>query len=189
MKEKEYLPEGISEAEFVEIVRQVSLNPSYKFRFACNDQADLLQQAYVIAITFLVEGKFKPRGEKPMRQQLANFLRVRIYKRLINFRRDKCCKYPIVSETDQARFNLAYPLKINSMGLANSEMFAGEANLPADVARKEITDRIISKMRKKIRILYDKFLSGEALEDEEWKRLRRSIKRILPGEAQEYIDG
>lgn len=189
MEEKSYLPEGITEDDFVEIVRQVSINPSYKFRFACNDQADLLQQAYVIAITFLIEGKFRPRGEKPMRQQLANFLRVRIYKRLINFRRDKCCKYPIVSSTDQARFNLSYPLKINSMGLTNSEIFASEDDLPDQVSHNEIIGRLAYKMRKRIRLLYDRYLAGETLSPNEWYRLRRSIKRILPGEAQEYIDG
>lgn len=185
----DYLPEGISEADFVEIVTQVSNSPSYKYQFGYMDPADLKQQSFVIAITFLREGKFRPRGEKPMRQQLANFLRVRIPKRLSNFRRDRCCKYPIKSATDQARFLLMYPLKIHSMGLANSEIFAGRDDLPDLASQSEVVNRLTSRMYKKIRSIYDKYIAGEELSQSEWVRLKRSIKRILPGQPEEYIDG
>lgn len=275
MKHKEYLPPGISEAEFIEIVGQASNNPAYKFVFGFHDVVDLKQQAVMIAIGLMgynviivkdgvmpdtgrhlvalgyvkekllvrvfdddgnivkdideykikevdytnklkelivhesfswyirkdilnivsdlskhkpANCKFKPRGEKPMHQQLANFFRAWLYNRLSNYRRDNCCKYPNNGGANQIKFNLMYPLQINSLGLANSEMFARESELPDSVSQSEIVGRLTGKMRKKIRSLYNRYLEGEELSFDEFHRLRRSIKRILPGKSEEYID-
>lgn len=273
MDNKEYLPPGINEDEFVEIVKQAGNNPAYKFQFGYHDVVDMLQQSMMIAIRLMgyklliinnsmpesgehlvvicnnnnklhiklfdkdgkivfdeiedniknkliinklkeyisqsdinwynrkqildniyiitkhkpVTCKFKPRGEKPMRQQLANFLRVWLYNRLSNFRRDNCCKYPNNGGSNQIKFNLQYALPIGAMGLTNSEIFAVESELPDRSSYKEVLERLHKSLKTHNKRLYNRYISGEELNEIEFSRLERAVRKILTGVAEDYI--
>lgn len=184
---KEYLPEGISEEQFVAIVEKVSVRSAHKYLFGYHSVEDLMQKAYELAVTFLIEGKFKPRGDKPMDIQLTNFLRVWIHNRLSNYRRDNSCRYPNNGGSNQVKYNLMHSLKIHSQGLTNSEIFARESDLPAKLGQDEIFDRIRNGLKPRMRKLYERSLEGEILDDIEFAKLAKAIRKILPGEAGDYI--
>lgn len=183
----ECLPPGITEEKFIEIVQQVSKTPSYKFSFGYYSIEDCRQQAFVLAITFLSKGKFKPRGEKPMEVQLRNFLSRWIWNRLNNLRRDKCCKYPNPGGNNQTKFNLMYALPIYSQELATSEIFARDSNIPDDLSGDEVKQRILAGLNKQETQLYWDYLDEKELEIDEYTLLYSAIKRILSGEPEEYV--
>jgi hypothetical protein len=185
---KDYLPEGITEEKLVEIVKRVSLGSAMKFQFGYHDVDDMMQKAHELAITFLSEGKFKPRGEKPMELQLTNFLRIWIHNRLSNYRRDNSCRYPNNGGANQVKYNLIHPLHIYSQGLSNSDIFARGSGLPEDIEKKEIIDRLMDNFKKGERKLYDKYISGEEeLTEKEENKLFKAVKRILNGNVEDYV--
>lgn len=184
---KEYLPDGISEEKFVEIVYRVSPTSAKKFVFGYHSYEDMIQQSFFIAINILKGGKFKPRGEKPMEQQLANFLRVWIHNRLSNYRRDNSCRYPNKGGANQVKYNLMHSLKIFSQGLATSEIFARESHIPDEVSHQLVLDRLASGFKRSEQKLYDRYLGDEELDDAEYIKLEIAIRRILTGEPEEYI--
>lgn len=188
MNEKDYLPEGISEAKFVEIVRSVSYKSAKKFLFGYHSHEDLVQRSFEIAITILKGGKFKPRGEKPMEQQLANFLRVWIHNRLSNYRRDNSCRYPNRGGQNQIKYNLMHSLPIFSNNLASSEIFAREGFTPEKISHQDVINRLLDNFKRSERKLYDRYVHGEELDEIEMAKLTKAVKRILPGEAEEYIN-
>lgn len=184
---KEYLPDGITEKKFVEIVYRVSPTSAKKFIFGYHSYEDMIQQSFFIAINILKGGKFKPRGDKPMEQQLANFLRVWIHNRLSNYRRDNSCRYPNKGGANQVKYNLMHPLKYASMGLTNSEIFARESDIPDEVSHQIVLDRLAEGFRRSERKLYDRYLGDEELSEAEQIKLNSAVQRILQGEPEEYI--
>lgn len=183
----DYLPEGITEEKFIEIVDKVSLNSAIKYQFGYHSVEDMQQKAYELAVTFLQNGKFKPRGEKPMEVQLKNFLRVWIHNRLNNYRRDNSCRYPNKGGANQQKYNIMHALKIHSQGLTNSDIFARESDLPDRLSKEEIFGRIEQNLKPRARKLYHRYLEGEVLSEDEMSRLAKAIRKILPGEAEDYI--
>lgn len=185
---KEYLPEGITEEKFIEIVRAVSISSSIKFLYGYHSVEDLQQYAFQLAITFLKEGKFKPRGEKPMEKQLSAFLRVWIHNRLSNYRRDNSCRYPNKGGANQVKYNLAHPLHIYSQNLANSEIFGRENDLPYNTDLKEILERLKENFTKRELNLYNKYIQEEEeLTEKEEYKLFQAVRRILKGNPEEYV--
>ena len=190
MDKKDWLPEGVTEEEFIAIVKRAAMPSCYKFKWGSNDINDMLQQSYAIAIKLLdpANNKFKPRGERPISLQLYNFLKVWLHNRLSNWRRDKCCRYPNKGGANQTKFYLNYPLMYNSLGLAQSEMFAAEGDIPERLAKEEIIATLVQGMDEDELVIYEKFIEGrEALSESEELLLYRAVRRILPGTKENYV--
>lgn len=184
---KDYLPDGITEETFVAIVKKVSLSSAIKFQFGYHDVEDLQQKAFELALTFLQNGKFKPRGDKPIELQLTNFLRIWIHNRLSNYRRDNSCRYPNNGGSNQQKYNIMHPLKIHSQGLTNSEIFARESELPEQLSRDEVLQRIEAGLKPRNRRLYRCYLDGDEIDEVDLEKLFKAIKKILPGDAEDYL--
>lgn len=79
------IPDGMNEAEVIEIIDKAISGLCYKFRFGYFEKEDLEQEGWVFAIDALERYD----GKRP----LANFLRVHIRNRFISLKRDKFHRY------------------------------------------------------------------------------------------------
>jgi hypothetical protein len=141
----------------------------------------------MIAITLMQTGKFKPRGEKPIELQLYNFLKVWIHNRLSNWRRDKCCRYPNKGGANQTKFNLNYPIPVGAFGLTHSEIFARDLKIQDKIANEEIINILLSKLDEVEMELYENFIAGIDLTENEQLILYRGVRKALPGTREDYL--
>lgn len=77
---KSKLPNGVSEAEFLTVLDNISKRLSHKFRFGYHDLDDMKQQAAI----FAMEGLEKYDNSRP----LENFLWTHVRNRLFNYKRN-----------------------------------------------------------------------------------------------------
>lgn len=178
-----FIPEGMTEPEVIEIIYRVSRSVSGKYLFGYNSLDDMIQQGVQIAITILNNGKFKPRGDKPMAKQLTNFLYVWINNRLNNYRRDHSCRYPNVDkEPNRSKYNIMHPLKIHSMGMEHSDIFAFSENVIDKLDDKHMMEKLLTSMSSYKRNLWLKMVAGEALPVKKQKMMVKHIKKTLSKE-------
>lgn len=97
------IPDGMNEAEVLDVIEQVAKRLSYKFVFGYHSVEDIKQMATIFAI----EGLNKYEADKP----LINFLYIHVRNKLINEKRNKyerrekpCINCPLkayIKETDE----------------------------------------------------------------------------------------
>ena len=76
------IPNGMTEAEVIQIIEKVVHRLAYKFKFGYHDIDDMKQQGRLEAIKALDSGKYD--NSRP----LENFLWTHVHNRLFNFKRD-----------------------------------------------------------------------------------------------------
>ncbi len=175
-----FVPEGMTEQETIDIIYRACRKAARKYCFGYHDMDDIVQEAAMFCVTTLDKGKFKPRGDKPMAQQLYCFLRVWARNRQSNYRRDHSCRYGNpTSQLNINKYNIMHPLKIHSQGLTQHNMFARYSNLDEDFDAEDIQRRILEGLTVVQRKNYFKLLSGVIILPEYEQELYDRISEIL----------
>lgn len=199
------LPEGVSEARFLEALTSVIKLLSSKFRFGYHDSDDIKQKGAQFAIEAMASDKYN--AALP----LENFLYTHIRNRLINFKRDNyvrpdppcktcvffqaktcsvfesrsdCTKYTSWEQRNEAKKNLMKPVSdetINeSSGLSET---SDELNI------KELEQIINAELPLDLRADYLRLRSGASIPAVRREKVRNAILEIkgirgfLEGEA------
>ena len=175
-----YIPEGLTEQEVVDIIKKVANEKKSTYRFGYHSTEDISQQVFLHCIKVINEGKFQPRGLKPVATQLLNFLRVHARNKLSNDIRNTMYRYAQPeSKNNKTKWNLMHTLKIYSQNLEHSEMFAVENKMDEEIDRKNLIRKIrenltINQLKDFLRLQNDVKISDTAKAD-----LFARIKEIL----------
>jgi hypothetical protein len=190
------IPEGMTEAEVLEIIDKISNRLSWKFVFPGFDREDIEQEAKIIALDGLK--RYDP--DKP----LENFLWVHVRKRLCNFKRDNftrpapCSSCPLkayLKKTDscalfkkkddcelyanwkartEAKKNIINPLSIN--GVADE---GGEYDVVGSIDNKELLAYIDEQIPIWIRHTWLQARAGEKIGAEDMRQLKEIVLEIF----------
>lgn len=175
-----FIPEGMTEDEVVQIMTRISNLYKRKYKFGYNSEEDVVQQGILHAIKNLNNGKFKPRGNKPMALQLTNFLRVWVDRRLNNDRRNQSCRYSRADTIlNKTKFAIMHPLKIHSQGLESSEIFARDSGAIDSLMNDDIKEKVLEGLDIDQRKDYMKLLGGVRISQQKEDELFARIKQIL----------
>ena len=195
------IPEGMTETEVVEAIQNVSAALT-KFKFGPYDDDDIKQQAALLALQVLENGRYDPRpgpDGKPTRP-LANFLFAHIRNRLINFKRDKykrsdppcrscheclpgrtehedrqyCSKYAAWLRRNVDKQNILCP-----MDITDHEGSYAAQDVADDVATEEILRIIDRKLPVELRAAYLQMRDGQQLPKATRDRVEQAVREII----------
>jgi hypothetical protein len=138
------IPAGLTEQDCIEVFYKVSREAAPKYMFGYHGKDDIVEDGVYECIKILeTTDKFQPKPGKDLKQQLTNFLRVHVRRRLSNNRRDRSYRYASPnSKHNIAKYNLMHPLKIHSQGLTNSDIFSRDNTICEQVDHDEMIRRI-----------------------------------------------
>lgn len=180
MDKKNYIPEGMTEEEVVSIIYRVCRAVAPKFKFGYHSSDDLIAHGVMLSIKFLSEGKFKPRGDKPLAKQLTNFLYVWVNNRLINYRRDNSNRSGCMDrEPDKSKYNLMHCLLVHSQDLTHSDIFAVDTDIPSTVHRRDVIERVLAGLTANQKEIYYKMINEEFVSESDQAKLFKKIQNIL----------
>lgn len=180
MDKKSYIPEGMTEAEVTDIIYRVCRAVAPRYRFGYHDQNDMISQGVLLSIKFLSEGKFKPRGDKPLAKQLTNFLYVWVNNRLINYRRDNSNRSGCMDrEPDKSKYNLMHCLLVHSQDLTHSDIFAVDTDIPSTVHRRDVIEKVLNNLTGGQKEIYYKLINEEYVSEADQAKLFKKIQSIL----------
>ena len=200
-KKPTMMPNGVTEAEFLEAIDKVMPRLAKKFRFGYHEEADMKQ----LGVTFGIEALEKYDNKRP----LANFLWTHIRNRLFNYKRNnyqrpdkpclscplydahclkssnQCEKFPDKNECEPfAGWSRRNESKKNIMVPQNIENISDSCTTPDDpsnlVGSKEIIDFLDANVTKpEFREIYLKLKNGARVSSVLVKKLRKHIKELM----------
>lgn len=177
-----FIPEGMTEAEVVDIMERASKRVSPKYKFGYMNDEDMVAQGIVEAIKALNTEKFQPKPNGDLKKQLLNFLMVHIRNRISNFRRKHSFRYASPdSKSNKTKYNLMHPLKIHSQGLVNSEIFAQKNTIIEDISGGDIIEKIRDNISMSMLKDFVKWTNGAKLPASRKKALIDRLKEVLDG--------
>lgn len=200
-KKKSNLPNGVDEAEFLQVLENISQRLGNKFKFGYHSFEDMKQQAAIFAL----EGLEKYDSSRP----LENFLWTHVRNRLFNYKRDNyqrpdlpcltcpfydkhnensssqcteyinkddCSLFSAWSQRNNAKKNIMKPISIENVHHSNKD------DTSEIIANQQILQTIDKQIPTQYRELYLKFRYGDKISKTEQRKLIDVIRKILNGD-------
>lgn len=198
--EKKY---GITEEDFIAVIKKITQKLSYKFKFGYHDVDDMRQQATIFAL----EALERYDNARP----LENFLWTHVRNRLFNYKRDNyqrpdkpclscplydpkfqhslngCKEYSNKSDCDlyrqwEERNNRKKNL-VQMSGQMNEETVKDKKDFLDGISNQEIMELLDTKLNYQYREIYLKIKNGEKVLSADINKLKKEIFKILNYES------
>jgi len=200
-KNKDILPNGVTEDEFLIVLDNISKRLGYKFRFGYHDFDDMKQQAAI----FAMEGLQKYDRSRP----LENFLWTHVRNRLFNFKRnnyqrpdkpcitcplfdknyacstnqcskylnkDDCAPYAAWANRNEAKKNIMQPSHIDQdLSIPNLQI-SDSTNF---IQNKEIISFLDENIQSEFRESYLKLKHGTNIPKQQLIKLQKHIAQLM----------
>jgi len=181
------IPDGYSEEEVIETIMRVSKRFCNKFVFNSYDEADLLQEAFIIGM----EGLPRYNSETG---PLENFMHKHIYYRIINFKRSKCSRPMELCELCgdgvcdkckksktlwSSRRNLTDPIDLGSVKDEEEQNMKMYADSTGDIEFQEIETLVNQYLPVELRPDYLRFRDGCNISKTRRNKIEEYLEDIL----------
>jgi len=194
-----HIPEGLTEAQVLEIIRKTVAYLSPSFKFGYFDIDDMKQEGTIFCLEALPSFNFDKSCQTEVRDALFTFLKTHVRWRFLNMRRKQlarlepplcdcdlckndsanrldCKKYSNWVRRNMAKRSLMEPFDVG-------EVYSQSASSTQNIDELLISSDIISILNEHIpassRVDYRKFIEGVALPKNKKEKLIEQIRAIL----------